>query len=267
VRGEAPGELAEPVGLAVDLNGRVYLADRRTGRVQKFEPEGVPLFSFEDRAVRSAASTAVDSGGAIYVADARAGRIWIYFPNGDLLRNFRVAQQRGDAGLFGFSVGADGTVFAPDAGGGRIQAFSSRGQLARVWRLPPGATGEPARPVSVAAGLDDFVYVGDAQTGRIMKYTVRGAQVAVWDPPSDAAVPLWGLAVSRNHLFVLRGAKPQLEAWTLNGDRVLTDPLEGRFDAAPSGALFLAVSRDEEVFLLDPARPRVLRFRLRLPPP
>jgi len=267
VRGEGPGELAEPVGPAVDLNGRVYLADRRTGWVQKFEPGGVPLFSFQDRAVRSASSIGVDSGGAIYVADAAAGRMRIYFPDGDLLRTFRLTPQRGDAGLFGFSVAADGTVFVPDPAGGRVQAFSARGRLGRFWKLPPTATGEPARPVAVAAALDDFVYIGDAQTGRILKYTVRGAQVAVWDVPSDAAAPLRGLAVSRSHLFALRGPQAQLEIWTLDGQRILTDPLQGRLDAAPSGALSLAVSRDAEVFLLDPARPRVLRFRLRLPAP
>lgn len=267
VRGDAPGELAEPVGLAVDLNARVYLADRRTGRLQKFEPGGVPLFSFEDRAVRSASSLAVDSGGAIYVADALAGRIWIRFPDGDLLRNFRVAPQRGADGTFGFTVAADGTIFVPDPAGGRIQAFRPNGRLDRVWRLPPGPTGETARPVAAASGLDEFVYVGDARTGRIVKYTNRGGQVAVWDAPADAATPLLALAISRGHLFALRGATPQLEVWTFDGQRILTDTLGNRLDAAPAASLFLAASRDEQVFLLDPAQTRVLHFRLRLPTP
>jgi len=265
VRGEAPGELAEPVGIAVDPSARVYLADRRSGLLQKFESGGVPLFSFQDRAVRSASSIAVDSGGAIYIADARAGRISIHFPDGDLLRNFRVAPQRNGDGPFGFSVAADGTVFVPDPDGGRIQAFRPNGRLERVWRLPPASTGGPARPVAVAASLDEFVYVGDARTGRIVKYTRQGAQVAVWDAPSDAPAPLRGMAVSRSHLFVLRGATPQLEVWTLDGQRILTDTLGSRLDASPSASLFLAVTRDEQVFLLDPAQPRVLHFRLRLP--
>lgn len=267
MRGEGPGELAEPVGIAVDLNGRVYLADRRAGLLQKFESTGVPLFSYGDSAVRSAAALAVDSGGAIYVADARAGRVWIHFPDGDLLRNFRVTPQRGADASFGFCVTADGTVMVPDPDGGRIQAFRSSGRLESVWRLPPASTGKAARPVAVAAGLDEFVYVADGATGRIFKYTNRGAQVAVWDPPADAAAPLRAVAVSRNHLFALRGAKPQLEVWTLDGQRVLTDTLGNRFDAAPSPSLYLAVSRDEQVFLLDPAQARVLHFRLTVPAP
>jgi hypothetical protein len=131
----------------------------------------------------------------------------------------------------------------------------------------------------VAAGLNEFVYVGDARTGRIIKYTSRGAQVAVWEAPADAAAPLQGLAVSRNHLFGLRGAPPkasQLEVWTLDGQRVLTEPLGNRLSAKPaepsatsasSTTLYLAASRDEQVFVLDSAYPRVLHFRLRFSTP
>jgi sugar lactone lactonase YvrE len=266
VHGEAPGELAEPVGLAVDLSGRVYLADRRTGLVQKFEPGGVPLFSFEDRPVRSASSIAVDSGGAIYVADARAGRIWIYFPDGDLLRTFRVTPQP-DAGSFGLSVAAGGTIFVPDAGGGRVQAFSVRGQLQRAWRVPAAPTGEAARPVAVVAGPDEFVYVGDAQTGRIVKYTSRGAQVAIWEAPAEAAIPLWGLAISRRHLFALRGSNPHAEVWTLDGVRILSQSLEATLETTAQRAVSFAVAGEGDLFLLDAARPRVLRFRIRIPSP
>ena len=264
MKGESPGELAEPVGLAVDLNDRVYLADRRSGLIQKFELTGVPSLAYQDSAARTASALAVDSGGAIYIADARGGRLWIHFPEGDLLRNFRIAPQRSVDASFGFCVTADGTIIVPDPDGGRIQAFTPAGRLQSVWKLPPAA-GKPARPVAAAAGLDEFVYIADSATGRIAKYTSRGAQVALWDPPADAAGPLRGIAISRNYVFALRGIKPQLEVWTFDGQRVLTDAFGGRFDAASPGSLYFAVSHDEQVFLLDAVRLRVLRFRLRLP--
>jgi sugar lactone lactonase YvrE len=269
--GEAPGELSKPAGLAVDLNNRIYLADRGTGRLQKFESDGVPLFSIERTAARTATSLAVDSGGAIYLADAHTGRITVYFPDGDLLRTFRVAPQHSDREAFGFSVAGDGTIFVPDAEGGRIQAFRSNGRLERAWKLPPGPDGQAARPIAVAAGLNEFVYVGDAQTSRIVKYTLRGAQVAVWDAPQNAG-PLQGLALSRDHLFVLRGGametpqSPGIEVWTLEGELVFGEALGNRVGAS-SASLYLGASRDEQIFVLDPVRPRVLRFRLQLPAP
>jgi streptogramin lyase len=264
MQGDGPGELTEPVGIAVDLNDRVYLADRRSGLLQKFEPTGVPSFAYVDSTVRTATALAVDSGGAIYIANGRAGRVWIRFPDGDLLRNFRVAAQRAADAAFAFCVTADGKIVVPDPDGGRIQVFTPAGRLERAWKLPPSPDGQPARPIAVAAGLDEFVYIADSASGRIAKYTNRGAQAAVWDPPADAATPLRGIGVSRNHVFALRGEKPQLEVWTFDGRRVLTDTFGNRFDTAPPASLYFAVSHDEQVFLLDPARLRVLRFRLRL---
>jgi DNA-binding beta-propeller fold protein YncE len=263
MKGNGPGELADPVGLAVDLNDRVYLADRATGLLQKFEPSGVPSLAYRDLSVRAASAVAVDSGGAIYVGDARGGRVWIHFPDGDLLRNFRIARQSEGEALLGFCVTADGGIVVPDADGGRIQVYTPAGRLQSAWPLPK-AEGQPARPVAVAAGLDEFVYIADSASSRIAKYTNRGAQVALWDAPSDASEPLRGIAVSRDHVFALRGAKPRLEVWTFDGQHVLTDTFGGRFDAAPPASLYFAVSRDEQVFVLDPAGARVLRFRLRL---
>jgi streptogramin lyase len=266
MKGEGPGELAEPVAIAVDLNDRVYLADRRTGLLQKFEPSGVPSLAYRDPSVRAASALAVDSGGAIYVADARNGRVWIHFPDGDLLRNFRITRQRADDALLGFCVTAEGRIVVPDANGGRIQVYTPAGRLQSAWAMPPEA-GKPARPVAVGAGLDEFVYIADAASGRIAKYTNRGAQVALWDAPTDAGAPLRGIAVSRNHVFALRGERPRLEVWSFDGQRVLTDSFGGRLEGAPAASLYLAVSRDEQVFVLHSARARVMRFRLKLQAP
>jgi hypothetical protein len=263
MKGEGPGELTEPIGLAVDVNDRVYIADRRTGLLQKFEATGVPELAYEDASVRSASAIAVDSGGAIYVADARGGRVWIHLPEGDVLRNFHVAPQRGVDASFGFCVTEDGTIVVPDPDGGRIQAFSPAGRLVAAWKLPPSAGGKAARPVAVATGLDDFVYVADSAAGRILKYSNRGAQEAIWDSPSDAAGPLRGIAVSRDRVLALRGAKPQLEVWTFDGKRLATDAFGNHLDGTTATSLYFAASHEGEVFLLDAIQQRVLRFRLR----
>jgi DNA-binding beta-propeller fold protein YncE len=265
MKGAGPGELTEPAGLAVDTNNRIYLADRRTGMLQKYEPSGVPLMARGVLAARVATAVAVDSGGAIYVASGNAGRVWIHFPNGDLIRNFQVTSQRKGDSFFSMCVTDAGKIVVPDPAGGRIQVFTSRGRQERVWKLSNLGDGQAARPVAVAAGPDEVVYIADGTTGRIAKYTIGGEQVALWDAPADAEDPLRGIAVSRRHVLALRGKYPQLEVWSLDGERLLTESLGDRFEAPP-GDLYFAASRDEQVFLLDPARLRVLRFRLNLPP-
>jgi len=264
VSGEAPGQLANPVGPALDEFGRVYLVNPGSGLVQKFQIDGAPLLSFDDAGARHASSVAVDSGGGIYVLNASVGEMRIFFPEGDLLRSFRVAPERNFAGPFGFSIATDGTVFVPDPSLGRIQALSSQGKLERIWRVPQAAAGKPSKPVVAAVGPDGFVYAGDLEAGRVVKFTREGMQVASWDDSVDPPAPLLGLAVSSSYVFVLRGASPRVVVWTLDGRRRLSDNLEGRLDGAPQNAGSLAVSPGGELIVLDPATPSVLRFRIHL---
>ncbi len=117
VRGTDPGQFEDPVGPAMDPIGRVYVADRATSFVQKFEASGEPLLSFENSASRTADAIAVDSGGAIYVANSRAGTMQLFFPEGDPLRILRIAPQRNSEGPFIFSIDADGKIYVPDPRG------------------------------------------------------------------------------------------------------------------------------------------------------
>lgn len=265
VAGDGPGQLADPVGPAVDTFGRVYLASRGSGLLHKFDSTGVPLISFEADGVRHASGLAVDSGGGIYIAEAAAGQIRVYFPEGDFLRSLPIAPERNLTGPFGFSVAADGAVFVPDPSGGRIQVLSSQGKIERIWRVPPdAAAGKPPKPVVAAVGQDGFVYVGDAQTNRVVKFTREGMRVAAWADSGDDPAPLLSLAVSSNYVFMLRGGSPRLVVWTLDGQKRLADNLGDRLDAAPRNAGSLALSPAGELIVLDPSAPRVLRFRIHL---
>src|SRR6185295_11399703 len=91
VQGDQPGQLNDPIGLAVDRIGRVYVANRGNESVVKFTIRGVPLLAFDHPTLRNASAITLDSGGAIYAANARAGQIQIFFPQGDVLRSFQIA--------------------------------------------------------------------------------------------------------------------------------------------------------------------------------
>ena len=79
MRGQTPGQLDMPVGLAVDSDERVYIADRGTQLLQKFTLAGVPLQTFEDRAIASASAVAVDAGGGITWRTCAPGRFTCFF--------------------------------------------------------------------------------------------------------------------------------------------------------------------------------------------
>ena len=73
--GEGDGQLFDPIGLAVDTAGRVYVADwlRGQGRVHGFAPDGRLLRTWsvgdDGQRLRSPIGVAVDAQGRIIVVD------------------------------------------------------------------------------------------------------------------------------------------------------------------------------------------------------
>jgi hypothetical protein len=260
VRGTDPGQFDDPTGPAMDPVGRVYVAERTTGFVQKFEANGIPLLSFGNAAARTADSIAVDSGGAIYVANSHAGTMQIFFPEGEPLRAMRIAPQRNTEGAFIFSIDSDGKIYVPDPAESRVQVFSSKGLLQRVWRISPGDAGKAAHPFAAVAD-SDAVYVGDAADGRILKFTRSGEQSAVFEEPGPGdASRLLSLAVAGKELCVLRGFPLRLEVWSEDGRLKATDALGGRLSDVKSAA-YLAGDAAGDLVVLDPESRRVLHFR------
>lgn len=263
VRGTEPGQFEDPTGPAMDPVGRVYVADRATGFVQKFEASGVPLLSFGNTAARTADAIAVDAGGAIYVADSRAGTMQIFFPQGEPLRAMRIAPQHKTARAFIFSIDADGKIYVPDAAGARVQVFSSKGLLQKSWRIAPGASEKAAQPFAAVAD-SDAVYVGDAADGRILKFTLGGERSAVFEEPNPGeASQLLSLAVAAKRVFALRGFPLRLEMWSEDGRLKTMDALGDRLSGVKSAA-YLAGDAAGDLVVLDPESRRVLHFRAHL---
>jgi sugar lactone lactonase YvrE len=263
VRGIEPGQLENPIGLALDPIGRVYFADRATSFIQKFEAAGIPLLCFESPAARTADAIAVDSGGAIYVVNLRIGTMQLFFPEGDPLRALRIAPRRSYDGPFFFSIDADGKIYVPDPAGSRVQVFNSHGQLLRIWRVLPEASEKSAHPFAAIAN-NDAIYVGDAADGRILKFTRDGVQSEGFKSPDSTGVSrLLGLAAAGKRVFALRGSPVRVEVWSEDGHRELIDTLGDRLSGVESAA-YLAVDAAGDLIVLDSDARRVFRFRTHL---
>jgi len=264
-KGDGPGKLNAPVAFAADSLGRVFFADPGAGFVHKFESSGTPLLSFEDSRVHHASGIAVDSGGAIYIADAERGNILIFFPDGTFLRSMRMPLQRHFSGPLGISVDDEGDLYVPDPAGSRVVKFNGRGHLLKSWKVPHDAPSTDERPLAVAATQDGSAFVAYPKTGRIEKYSPDGAWITSWiAAESDAATPsaITGFAVGGQHVFTFSAAPPRIRVWTLDGQHQIDDNLGGYLDgvAAPQ----IAVTPGAELIVLDPASPRVFRFRMHL---
>jgi tripartite motif-containing protein 71 len=152
--GSGDGQFDQPVGIAVDFSGNVYIADKNNNRIQKFSSSGIFLskwgingsgygqFSLPN-------GVAIDYSGNVYVTDLNNNRIQIFSNSGYLLTLWGT-NGSGDgqfAGEFGLAVDIWGNVFVADQGNHRIQLFGIP--------LPPSVITNPANNVtSISATLN-----------------------------------------------------------------------------------------------------------------
>ena len=273
--GTGPGQLDEPVGIATDALGRVYIAGAGTSSIEKFTASGGPLLSFGDAWIEKAVGIAVDRGGGIYVAEGN--RVQVFWPEGDRLR----VTYGGLLGATGVAVDSDGTYYVTDRMVCRVAAFDTRGRLVRTWGRRGTADGEFTDPSGIAVGLDGSVYVADAGGARVQKFSREGVWIASFgqvDTNRDTlgSRDVVGLAVSANAIFLVGAATDPLRVWSLDGHEVQIDPDALIAASAPSSseaaaqspaklrAVAVNIDPGGDLLLLDAASDRVLRFHLHL---
>lgn len=117
-----PSKVAEPMGVAVDLHGFVYVTEGNVGLVIKYTPEGEEIKRWT--ASGTIHDPEVDSAGFLYVAGVTSGTILKYTSEGDLVREFAAAP----AGqLTGIAVDGSGNIWAALRHGNAVRKFANDG--------------------------------------------------------------------------------------------------------------------------------------------
>jgi sugar lactone lactonase YvrE len=190
-------------GVAVDGQGRVYVADFGNHRVQVFSPEGrlVTVWGREGGGpgeFRLPQGIAVDSRGQIYVSDRDNHRIQKFDATGRFLAQW--GGQGDGEGQFvqpgALAIDRQGRVLVVETWHPRLQAFTDTGQF--LWAMtltgPAGARG----PTGVAVDDQGRVYVAGL-IARVQQLTPPGREEALWGGAGAWDVPLVrpaGLAVN-----------------------------------------------------------------------
>jgi len=119
----APGELVEPIGVAVDAQGNVYVADTNNQRIQKFDATGkfaaqwpIPTGAWAPGATMEP-FVAVDAQGNVYVTGPTAAKVYKFSPTGELIGEKGTSPQSVVLKTpTGITIGQDGNIYVSDTG-------------------------------------------------------------------------------------------------------------------------------------------------------
>jgi sugar lactone lactonase YvrE len=156
------GLLGQRRALAVDRDGRVYIADG--ARVLRLDAEGRldPTWSVGSRVdLRAPSALAIAPDGGLYVADADGARVVRLDPSGDLAQSWTSAGATSLVSPQTLVVSSDGRLFVADVGLRRVLELSDAGGR------QPFQREELGDPLPLAMDGAGNLYVGNASTGRV----------------------------------------------------------------------------------------------------
>jgi len=182
-----PAGFDAPGGVAVDADGRLYVADFYNHRVVRLHEDGAldrqwgvtdSTGGADDR-LTYPTDVAVHPDGGFVVADAYNHRIKRYAADGSLAwirpegRNWEGSAKGQFNVATAVATGPDERIYVADFYNHRIQVFSAEGEFLTDFGEQGDGEGQFERPVDVAVGDDGTLYVVDFGNDRIQTFQRR----------------------------------------------------------------------------------------------
>ena len=175
--GSEPGQLRNPVAVAIAQGGSVWVADRTNNRIDEFSEAGTYIGSFGSAGTGGGQfkepSGIAFSGEYAYVVDAGNSRVEQFTMSGNYLARFGSA----GSGNGQFSAPAEiatepvsGDLYVADSGNSRIEEFSPAGSfLVKVGGAGEGE-GQFKGVEGIAATTSGKLYAADLNNNRVQEF-------------------------------------------------------------------------------------------------
>jgi tripartite motif-containing protein 71 len=185
-QGGGPGQLNFPYGVAIDPQGRVFVADDMNQRIVRYS---TPATKYQYKARWGSYGTgpgqlayprgaATNTSGELFVANTGNDRVDVFDASGTLKRSFGTSGRASGQFDAPLGVAADGSGIraVTDSVNGRVQLLNPDNSVATTWGSPnPGPTVLPD-PVAVAFDGAGNGYVLDQRRSRIVVFDRASAQ-------------------------------------------------------------------------------------------
>ena len=181
--GDGDGELIWPVGIAIDSDENIYIADEWMNRISIFTNSGHFLRNWStqgDGEVNRTSGIALDLNDDVYVVDSLNHRVWKFTKDGGYILQFgSFGDGPGELNApWGVAVDDEGSVYVADHKNHRAQKFDTNGEFLATFGSYGKGRGQLNRPSDVAVDPDGDVYVCDWGNDRVQVFASDGRFIA-----------------------------------------------------------------------------------------
>ena len=268
--GSAEGQFLSPLGIGIDANGKLYVADTNNYRVQVYASTGEWLASFGSwgggagQFLQPRDVAASPDGRWIYVLDGTtqhgdAIQVWEHTAQGYAYRDKWLvggAQPGQYQYAARIALDADGYVYVTEQQHGRIYKFTPAGERYDAWT--DGSRGAFGHPSAVQTGSDARLYVVDALLKQVKVFSQFGEYTVQWGYQLQQPIDV---AVVGGYAYVTDATRDDIVMFSADGVKVgdfgapgsapgqFNDPLGIAFDSA--AALYVADSGNYRIQKLN----------------
>ena len=181
--GDSDGELIWPVGIAVDSDENIYIADEWMNRISIFTNSGHFLRNWStqgDGEFNRTSGIAFDLNDDVYVVDSLNHRVRKFTKDGGYILQFgSFGDGPGELNApWGVAIDDEGSVYVADHKNHRVQKFDANGEFVASFGSYGKGKGQLNRPSDVAVDPDGDVYVCDWGNDRVQVFASDGRFIA-----------------------------------------------------------------------------------------
>ncbi len=170
--GPGDSQFENPVGVAVDAAGVVYVGDNHANVVKRFTRAGAFLSKWP---AFDPLGIAIGPDGNVYMTQGGINPVVSCFgPTGTLIASWHVGSQ-----IKGIAVDKDGSVYVAD-NLGPLRKFSSTGASLGQWGTTGTGPGQFLWLDGVAVDGLGHVYTAENVNNRVQKFTTSGTYITQW---------------------------------------------------------------------------------------